>query len=198
VASAPYLRVRGVSGARIAVHHSAHAAAPAELNRLATSATNQCLTGCVIGEVTGMSIATALGWGDVASIALAVGLAFLFGYSLTSLPLLRARLPFAAIVPIALAADTVSIAKSGEGALADPHQVGRRASDSGVGWITRSGPGERDVRRRTGWRPRVRSADVGSGVIRSAPPRNDLQAGPRRRLAAIRARGSFRPLRWGA
>jgi hypothetical protein len=81
-----------------------------DLNRLAVSATNHCLTGCVIGEVLGMVIATALGWGDVASIALAVGLAFLFGYSLTSLPLLRARLPLAAIVPIALAADTVSIA----------------------------------------------------------------------------------------
>jgi hypothetical protein len=64
----------------------------------------------VIGEVVGMVIATALGWGDVASIALAVALAFLFGYALTSLPLLRARLPLAAIVPIALAADTVSIA----------------------------------------------------------------------------------------
>jgi hypothetical protein len=88
----------------------AHASLGAELNRLAASATNHCLTGCAIGEVTGMAIATALGWGDVASIALAVALAFLFGYSLTSLPLLRARLPFAAIVPIALAADTVSIA----------------------------------------------------------------------------------------
>jgi Domain of unknown function (DUF4396) len=87
-----------------------HAAAGAELNRLAVSATNHCLTGCVIGEVAGMVIATALGWGDVASIALAVALAFVFGYSLTSLPLLRARLPLAAIVPIALAADTVSIA----------------------------------------------------------------------------------------
>ena len=86
------------------------AAGIAELNRLATSATNHCLTGCVIGEVMGMMIATALGWGDVASIALAVALAFLFGYSLTSLPLLRARLAFTAIVPIALAADTVSIA----------------------------------------------------------------------------------------
>jgi hypothetical protein len=84
--------------------------AAASLNRLATSATNHCLTGCVIGEVTGMTIATALGWGDVASIALAVGLAFLFGYSLTSIPLVRARLPLATVVPIALAADTVSIA----------------------------------------------------------------------------------------
>ena len=80
------------------------------LNRLATSATNHCLTGCVLGEVLGMVIATALGWGDAASIALAVALAFLFGYSLTSLPLLRAKLPFRAVVPIALAADTVSIA----------------------------------------------------------------------------------------
>jgi hypothetical protein len=88
--------------------HGKHA--DQSLNRLATSATNHCLTGCVIGEVVGMIIATALGWGDVASIVLAVALAFLFGYSLTSLPLVRAQLPFAAIVPIALAADTVSIA----------------------------------------------------------------------------------------
>jgi hypothetical protein len=93
-----------------AVERSRHAADPCELNRLAKSATNHCLTGCVIGEVTGMMIATALGWGNLASIALAVALAFLFGYSLTSLPLLRARLAFTAIVPIALAADTVSIA----------------------------------------------------------------------------------------
>jgi hypothetical protein len=80
------------------------------LNRLAASATNHCLTGCIIGEVTGMTVATALGWGDIASIALAVGLAFLFGYTLTSVPLIRASLPLATIVPIALAADTVSIA----------------------------------------------------------------------------------------
>src|SRR5918997_2835443 len=89
-------------------HHGGHA--QTSLNFLAASATNHCLTGCLIGEVTGMTIATALGWGDIASIALAVGLAFLFGYSLTSLPLLRAGLAFTAIVPIALAADTVSIA----------------------------------------------------------------------------------------
>jgi hypothetical protein len=88
--------------------HAHHA--QQSLNRLAVSATNHCLTGCVIGEVLGMVIATALGWGDVASIALAVVLAFLFGYTLTSWPLFRAGLAFAAIVPIALAADTVSIA----------------------------------------------------------------------------------------
>jgi Domain of unknown function (DUF4396) len=90
--------------------HAGHATEPAALNRLAASATNHCLTGCLIGEVMGFTIATALGWGDVASIALAVGLAFLFGYALTSWPLLRAGLTIGAIVPIALAADTVSIA----------------------------------------------------------------------------------------
>jgi hypothetical protein len=80
------------------------------LNRLATNATNHCLTGCVLGEVIGMIIATTLGWGVVASIAIAVALAFAFGYSLTSVPLLRAGITVSAIVPIALAADTVSIA----------------------------------------------------------------------------------------
>jgi hypothetical protein len=93
-----------------AEHDHAHAAPAASLNRLAASATNHCLAGCVVGEVLGMTIATALGWGDVASIALAVGLAFLFGYAFTSVPLLRSGLAFSAIVPIALAADTVSIA----------------------------------------------------------------------------------------
>jgi hypothetical protein len=63
----------------------------------------------VIGEVTGMVIATALAWGDVTQIALAVGLAFLFGYGLTSLPLFRAGLGLREVVPVALAADTVSI-----------------------------------------------------------------------------------------
>jgi len=88
----------------------AHGAAAGELNRLAVSATNHCLTGCLVGEVTGMTIATALDWGNLPSIALAVGLAFLFGYALTSIPLVRAGLPLAAVVSIALAADTVSIA----------------------------------------------------------------------------------------
>jgi Domain of unknown function (DUF4396) len=80
------------------------------LNALAASATNHCLTGCVLGEVTGMVIATALAWSNSASIALSTGLAFLFGYTLTSLPLFRAGLSVRQIVPIALAADTVSIA----------------------------------------------------------------------------------------
>jgi hypothetical protein len=79
------------------------------LNALAVSATNHCLTGCVIGEVAGMAIGTALGWGNLATVAIAIGLAYLFGFALTSLPLFRAGLAFGAIVPIALAADTVSI-----------------------------------------------------------------------------------------
>jgi hypothetical protein len=57
-----------------------------------------------------MVIGTALGFSEVATIALAVGLAFFFGYLLTSLPLLRAGLAFSAVVPIALASDTISIA----------------------------------------------------------------------------------------
>jgi hypothetical protein len=80
------------------------------LNRVAFLATVHCLTGCAIGEVLGMIIGTALGWGDWATIALAVALAFLFGYSLTMLPLLRAGLALGAAVPLALASDTVSIA----------------------------------------------------------------------------------------
>jgi Domain of unknown function (DUF4396) len=92
------------------VHDHAHSEVTGSLNRLAASATTHCLTGCVIGEVLGMVIATALGWDDVASIALAVLLAFFFGYLLTSLPLIRAGLSAAAIVTTALAADTVSIA----------------------------------------------------------------------------------------
>jgi hypothetical protein len=87
-----------------------HHVQDASLNRLAASATNHCLSGCVLGEVVGMVIATAFAWGDVASIGAAVALAFVFGYTLTSVPLLRAGLSIAAIVPIALAADTVSIA----------------------------------------------------------------------------------------
>jgi hypothetical protein len=79
------------------------------LNSLAVSATTHCLTGCAIGEVAGMFIGTALGWGNLATVALAVGLAYFFGFGLTSLPLFRAGLTLAAIVPIALAADTVSI-----------------------------------------------------------------------------------------
>ena len=80
------------------------------LNRLAFSATVHCLTGCAIGEVLGVVIGTALGWSDAATIALAIVLAFFFGYTLTSLPLLRAGMALGAVIPIALASDTISIA----------------------------------------------------------------------------------------
>jgi hypothetical protein len=81
----------------------------ASLNSLAFSATAHCLTGCAIGEVLGFVIGTALGWSDAATMALAIALAFLFGYSLTMLPLLRSGLALGAVVPLALAADTFSI-----------------------------------------------------------------------------------------
>jgi hypothetical protein len=86
-----------------------HTIAPS-LNRLAFSATWHCLTGCAIGEVLGMVIGTALGWSDWPTIALAVTLAFLFGYSFTLVPLLRAGIVFGTAVGLALAADTISIA----------------------------------------------------------------------------------------
>jgi Domain of unknown function (DUF4396) len=82
---------------------------PSSLNRLALSATVHCLTGCAIGEVLGMVLATWWGWGDVASIALAVVLAFFFGYLLTSLPLLRSGMSVRQTAPVAFASDTASI-----------------------------------------------------------------------------------------
>jgi hypothetical protein len=82
---------------------------PRELDRLAFSATLHCLTGCVLGEVTGMAIASALGWSDVASVGLAVGLAYLFGFTLTSIPLRKGGLAVGVVISTAVAADTVSI-----------------------------------------------------------------------------------------
>lgn len=79
------------------------------LNRLAVSATTHCLTGCAIGEILGMAIGTALEWGNAGQIALAVGLAYLFGFGLTAMPLVRAGLSAGVVVSTALAADTVSI-----------------------------------------------------------------------------------------
>jgi Domain of unknown function (DUF4396) len=83
---------------------------PQPLNRAALGATWHCLTGCAIGEILGLVIATALNWGDVSSIAIAVVLAFFFGYSLTLRPLVRGGVRLRQAAGIALAADTVSIA----------------------------------------------------------------------------------------
>lgn len=79
-------------------------------NAMAIAATLHCLTGCAIGEVLGLMIGTALGLGNLATIAIAVGLAFLFGYALSTLPLLRAGLGVGAALGVVLAADTLSIA----------------------------------------------------------------------------------------
>jgi uncharacterized protein (DUF305 family) len=87
----------------------AHSGMHGSLNRLALTATLHCLTGCGIGEVLGLVIAGWLGWGTVASITLAVGLAFVFGYALAMRPLLASGLSLGQALRLALAADTVSI-----------------------------------------------------------------------------------------
>ena len=79
------------------------------LNRTAFSATLHCLTGCTIGEVLGVVVGTALGWSTLATIVLAIVLAFFFGYGLTMLPLLRSGMALGAALPLAFASDTLSI-----------------------------------------------------------------------------------------
>jgi uncharacterized membrane protein YbjE (DUF340 family) len=91
--------------------HAAHSNHDQQsLNRAAFSATVHCLTGCAIGEVLGMVLATWWGWGNAASIVLAVALAFVFGYSFTLGPVLRAGVPLRRALPLAFASDTASIA----------------------------------------------------------------------------------------
>ena len=90
-------------------HGDRHEHGDFSLNRSAFQATTHCLTGCAIGEVLGMIIATALGWGNVASVAISVALAFVFGYSLTLGPVLRANVPFRRAAGLAVASDTLSI-----------------------------------------------------------------------------------------
>lgn len=84
--------------------------APASLDRITLLATLHCLSGCAIGEIAGMVVGTALGWSNLQTIALAVALAFVSGFALTALPLLRHGYGVRAAVRTALAADTVSIA----------------------------------------------------------------------------------------
>lgn len=95
--------------------HHPHAATPAtahatSLTRMAFWATLHCLAGCAVGEVLGMVIGTALGWDNLETIALAVGLALLFGYAFTIVPLVRSGMGWKAAAKLALAADTASIA----------------------------------------------------------------------------------------
>lgn len=95
--------------------HHAHAGAAkalpgGSLNRLAFTATLHCLSGCAVGEVLGMVLGTAAGFGNLQTIVLSVGLAFVFGYSFTMVPLLRSGLAIGVVLKLALAADTASIA----------------------------------------------------------------------------------------
>lgn len=101
-------------------HHHDHASATSaaagqahargqSLSRVAFTATLHCLTGCAIGEVLGMSLGAALHWPNLETVVISVLLAFVFGYALTMLPLLRAGLAFGRVLKLALAADTISI-----------------------------------------------------------------------------------------
>lgn len=90
-------------------HPESMSARGRELTRSAISATLHCLTGCALGEILGMALATWWGWGNGPSVALAVVLAFAFGYGLTANAVLRAGLSLRQAVGVALAADTVSI-----------------------------------------------------------------------------------------
>jgi len=94
-----------------ATPHTHHADDPEpSLNRTAFSATVHCLTGCAIGEVLGMVLSTWWGWSNTGNVLLSVSLAFVFGYSLTMLPLLQAGLTLGRSLPLAFASDTLSIA----------------------------------------------------------------------------------------
>jgi hypothetical protein len=79
------------------------------LNRMAVQATVHCLTGCAIGEVLGMVIATAFAWGNLASIVISIVLAFFFGYALTVRSVLRAGVAVRRALSLAFASDTLSI-----------------------------------------------------------------------------------------
>ncbi|MFE7857659.1 DUF4396 domain-containing protein [Streptomyces sp. NPDC057403] len=89
--------------------HATHGHGPASWS-MAAQATLHCLTGCAVGEVLGMVIGTALGWGNLPTMVLAIALAFFFGYSLTLRGVLKAGVGFRAAFRVALAADTLSIA----------------------------------------------------------------------------------------
>ena len=127
---------------------AAHAGAPS-LNRLAVSATTHCLTGCAIGEVLGLVLATWWGWDVLPSIGLAIVLAFVAAYALTMRPLLRAGLPVRRALRVALAADTLSIIvmetvdngvilavpSAMEAGLTDPLFWGSLALGLGIAWF---------------------------------------------------------------
>lgn len=89
--------------------HDHDQAGSGDMRGMAASATLHCLTGCAVGEIAGLVIGTALGLSSIATIPLALALAFVFGYTLSTLPLLRSGLLLAQALRIVLAADTLSI-----------------------------------------------------------------------------------------
>ncbi|MEU8620063.1 DUF4396 domain-containing protein [Streptomyces sp. NPDC048623] len=92
-------------------HHEHHAHGHGKVSwSMAAQATLHCLTGCAIGEVLGMILGTAFGWGNVPTMILAIVLAFFFGYALTLRGILKAGVDFKTAFKVALAADTLSIA----------------------------------------------------------------------------------------
>jgi hypothetical protein len=119
------------------------------LNQLAVSATNHCLTGCAIGEVLGLALATWWGWAVLPSIGLAIVLAFVAAYALTMRSLLGAGLPVGRALRIAFAADTLSIIvmetvdngvilavpNAMEAGLTDPLFWGSLALGLGIAWV---------------------------------------------------------------
>ena len=95
--------------AHVHEHHHEMPTSGRALTQMSISATLHCLTGCALGEIVGMALATALGLSNFASVVISIVLAFAFGYALTSLPLLKAGMALAVVAPIALASDTLSI-----------------------------------------------------------------------------------------
>jgi hypothetical protein len=91
-------------------NHPGHGASGPSLTRTAFSATVHCLTGCAIGEILGMVLSTWWGWSNTGNVVLSVSLAFVFGYSLTMLPLLRGGLTLGRSLALAFASDSLSIA----------------------------------------------------------------------------------------
>ncbi|MEC5200962.1 hypothetical protein RCH21_003218 [Arthrobacter sp. PL16] len=91
-------------------HHDHHGRSSATSWSMAGTATLHCLTGCAIGEVLGMVIGTSLGLHNLATVALSVALAFVFGYALTMRGVLRVGVPWRNALKVALAADSISIA----------------------------------------------------------------------------------------
>lgn len=110
----PVTQRRGMRFMDHATHHhhtgAGHGAPPGATWSTAVRATLHCLLGCAVGEILGMAIGTSLAWGNVPTMVLAIGLAFVFGYSFTLFAVVRAGVSLRAAVTIALAADTVSIA----------------------------------------------------------------------------------------